>query len=88
MKALMLYQPQSEHGRKAEEYARDFKKVTAKSLELLDWDSIEGSTFASSRDIVIAPSIVIIDDKGSVLHQWLGDQFPLFNDVSAYMTSP
>jgi hypothetical protein len=54
---------------------------------MLDWDSPAGISFAEARDIVIAPTIVIVDDSGSVLHQWLGDQFPLFNDVVAYMTT-
>lgn len=85
MKAVMLYQPKSGHGRAAEDYARDFERMTSHKLEMLDWDSREGVAFSQARDIVIAPSIVIVDDVGSVLHQWLGDQFPLFNDVAGYM---
>ena len=83
----MLYQVHSGHARAAEDYARDFERMTSRKLEMLDWDSPQGIGFAEARDIVIAPTIVIVDDNGSVLHQWLGDQFPLFNDVVAYMAT-
>ncbi len=85
MNGTLLYQPKSEHGRRAEEYARDFERLSGHALKLVDWDSIEGSTFAQNRDIVVSPAIVITDDRGSIVRQWLGDQFPLFDELMAYL---
>lgn len=84
MKVIMLYRPNSEHARSAEEYIREFERVTAKTIEKIDIDSRDGIAKAGLYDIMDHPALIAIADDGQYINSWVGPQFPLINEVSAY----
>jgi hypothetical protein len=87
MKVLILYRPNSEHGRLVEDFVRDFKSNHPSRLEVLDIDSRDGSATASLYDIMQYPAIMVLRDDGSVLKSWEGDSMPVMNDLAYYTYS-
>jgi hypothetical protein len=86
MKALLLYRPNSEHATLVEDYLRDFKMQTGKTLQVLDVDSPEGSEMCRLYDIMEYPAILVIDNEGRQQAAWTGQNLPRFGEVSYYVT--
>jgi hypothetical protein len=85
MKVLVIYRPNSEHGRVVEEFIRDFQqRHTNERLEVLDIDSRDGSATASLYDIMQYPAILVLRDDGYLDKYWQGDQMPLLDEVAGY----
>ena len=88
MKVLVLYRPNSEHGRLVEEFIRDYQRAGHRGhVEALNIDTRDGSAMASLYDVVQYPSILVTRDDGSVLRSWQGSEMPLQNEVAAYAYS-
>jgi hypothetical protein len=88
MKLVVLYRPESEYSRSIEEFVTTYKRWhEADRLELLNYDSREGSAAASLYDIVQQPAILALRDDGSVLKVWEGSSLPLQEEVAAYSYS-
>lgn len=85
MKALLLYRPNSEHSGMVEDYIRDFKMQTGKTLPTMDVDSPEGVAFCQAHEIMEYPAIIVTDDNGGEQNRWSGAQLPLFGEVSYYV---
>lgn len=85
MKVLVLYRPNSEHGRLVEEFIHDFQqRHQAEHLEVLSIDTRDGSAMASLYDIMQYPAILVIQTDGYVQKIWVGEQLPLMDEVVAY----
>jgi hypothetical protein len=85
MKVLILYRPNSEHGRIVEEYIHDFQqRHGAHHLEVLNIDSREGSATATLYDVVQYPAILVLQDDGYIQRSWEGETLPLMDEVAAY----
>ena len=84
MKVLVLYRPNSEHRRAVEEFISNFKSDTTVSLETIDIDSREGSTIATTYDIVQYPAILVMQSDGSLQKMWQGTELPPADEVKAY----
>lgn len=85
MKVSILYRSNSEHERRVLEFQRDFNKLTAKDIELLDVNSIEGSDKATLYDILSYPAVLAIANDGTLQHHWDGSEtMPLIREVSYY----
>lgn len=88
MKVLILYRPQSEHGRLVEEFVHDFQSHSSfKHLEVLNVDSREGSAMASLYDIMEYPAVLVIQADGYLQKSWVGGNLPLMDEVAAYATA-
>ncbi len=87
MKLCILYHPKSEHARKVEEFAHDFKRQKDRDIELLSLETREGSAIASIYDIVQYPALLAMQDNGQLLKNWEGEELPLMNEVAAYTTA-
>jgi hypothetical protein len=88
MKVLILYRPNSEHGRAVEEFVRDFKAShSGDHLEILDIDSRDGAATASLYDIMQYPAILALRDDGSVAQSWVGEMLPVMNEIAYYTYS-
>jgi hypothetical protein len=88
MKVVVLYRPNSEHGRSVESFIRDFKYqhgTSAKILDLIDIDTRDGVSTASLYDVVQYPAVLVLADNGSLIKSWEGSDLPLMNDISAYV---
>lgn len=85
MKVLILYRPNSEHGRTVEEYIRDFQhRHGTHHLEVLNIDTREGSATATLYDVVRYPAILVLQDDGYMQRSWEGETLPLMDEVAAY----
>jgi hypothetical protein len=87
MKILVLYRPNSEHGRLIEEFIHEYERTHhGGRVEALSLDTREGSATATLYDIVQYPAIMVIQTDGNVQKIWQGDSLPLMDEVAAYAT--
>lgn len=85
MKVMVLYRPDSEHGRQVDNFIHDFKdRHEDGQLEVLNIDSREGSAMASLYDVMQYPAILALRNDGSVLKMWEGGDLPLMDEVAYY----
>lgn len=88
MKVLILYRPNSEHGRRIEEFVHDYQaRHAAEHLEVIDVDSRDGSATASLYDVMQYPAILVLRLDGYPQKVWQGEQLPLMDEVAAYATA-
>lgn len=85
MKAVILYRPNSEHARAAENFVTEFKRRTNKKIQVIDVDSVEGIRMVEVFDIPQYPAVVVTQEDGSYLKHWGGEPLPLINDVAGYL---
>ena len=85
MKVLVLYRPNSEHGRLVDEFIHNFQSQSHDHhLEVLDVDSREGSATASLYDVMSYPAILVLQTDGYLQKCWQGDNLPLAEEVVGY----
>lgn len=85
---LVLYRPNSEHGRVIESFIRDFRyqhEANANVLDVLNIDTRDGSATASLYDVVQYPAILVLADDGQLMKSWEGDNLPLLEEVAGYV---
>lgn len=88
MKVVILYRPNSEHARTVEEFIHDFKRQeTTRQVEVLNVDTVEGSSIAKLYDVVQYPSILALTNDGQLLKTWQGEPMPLMNELAYYANS-
>lgn len=85
MKAVMLYQPNSEGSRLVEEYVRDFQRTRNRDIELMSLSTKDGAALASLYDVVRYPGLLVLRDDGQLATFWQGEQLPLMNEVAGYL---
>ena len=87
MKLLILYRPNSEHGRTIEEFVRDYQRWhESDHLELLSIDTRDGSAMATLYDVMQYPAILILRNDGNVQKVWQGETLPLMDEIASYAT--
>jgi len=84
MKVLVLYRPNSEHGRETEEYVHDYQSRHSDRVEMVSVDTREGSALASLYDVVQYPAILVLREDGYPQQMWQGAALPLMDEVAAY----
>jgi len=87
MKVLVMYRPNSEFARSIEEFVHDLQtqhNVDEHHLQVLDFDSREGSAMASLYDVTDQPGILILGEDGSYVKHWQGTDLPLLAEVAGY----
>jgi hypothetical protein len=85
MKLLILYRPNSEHGRLIEEFIHEYQsRHQSDRLEVLSLDTREGSATAALYDVVQYPAILVLQTDGYVQKIWQGDRLPLMDEVASY----
>jgi hypothetical protein len=85
MRVLILYRPNSEHGRVIEDFIRDYQaRHQSGHLEVLNIDTREGMATATLYDIMQYPAIMVIQTDGQVQKVWQGGSLPLMEEVASY----
>lgn len=85
MKVLVLYRPNSEHGRVVEDFIREFQRRYAEArLEIQNIDTRDGSATASLYDIMQYPAVLVLQDDGYLSKAWEGEQLPLMDEIVSY----
>jgi hypothetical protein len=90
MKLLVLYRPDSESASNVEDFLRGLRGVhnlDDNNLQILNYDSREGSSTANMYDIMSQPAILITNDDGSYIKHWEGENLPLMDEVTGYIYS-
>jgi hypothetical protein len=88
MRLLILYRPNSEHGRLIEEFVHEYQtRHETAHLELLSIDTREGSATATLYDVMQYPAILALRSDGYIQKIWQGDQLPLMQEVAAYASA-
>lgn len=87
MKVLILYRPNSEHGRIVDDFIRGYEsRHHGGRLEVLNIDTREGSAMASLYDVMQYPAILVLQTDGYLQKSWEGDRLPLLDEVASYAT--
>lgn len=85
MKVLILYRPNSEHGRLIEEFIREYQgRHQPGHLEIVNIDSRDGIATASLYDVMQYPAILVLQTDGYAQKVWQGDSLPLMDEVASY----
>jgi hypothetical protein len=85
MKVIILYRPNSEHGRLVEEFIRDFQlRHQSHHLEVINVDTRDGSATATLYDVVEYPAIMVLQTDGNIQKIWQGGSLPMMDEVAAY----
>jgi len=85
MRLVVLYRPDSEFSRSVEEFIEGYRRWhEGERVEIVNYDSRDGTAMASLYDIVQQPAILAIREDGSVLKTWQGETMPLMDEVASY----
>ena len=88
MRVLVLYRPESDHGRLVDDFVSSFNSSGIPGrLEIVNIDTREGSSTAVLYDVNRYPAVLVLRDDGILQHQWVGLDLPLVNEVEAYITA-
>jgi hypothetical protein len=88
MKVIVLYRPDSEHGRLIDEFVRKFQaQYQTSRLELLNVDTRDGSAMASLYDVMSYPAILVLQTDGFLQKSWEGEALPLVDEVAGYVNT-
>ena len=87
MRVVIVVKRESEYFREAEEWRGGFSRETGNEVEMIDPETIEGEIFASTRDIMQYPSVVVLGGSGEVIKKWSGSPLPQFDQVSYVLRS-
>ena len=82
MRVICVYRDNQDYTRSVDEWLENFHRQTGKELEVMDPD--KDSNFCQTYDIVEYPTIIALDNQGSIAASWRGRTLPLINDVSYY----
>lgn len=85
MKVVIVYKDESEQARPVIDFLRDVKRQTGHDIEVIDPESVEGSSFCRVYDIVEYPTMVALDDDGRLQNTWRGLPLPTISEVSYYL---
>lgn len=85
MKAIVLYHPISEHAGMVADYAREYKRLKNKELELISLETVEGAEMARLYDITVYPAVLTTQENGQLNHLWQGGTLPLMSELEAYL---
>lgn len=84
MKVIMLYRPNSEFARAAEQFCREFEGRTSKTIEKINIDTPAGIEKAKIYGVMDHPAFVATADDGHFQKMWSGHPLPLIDELSAY----
>ena len=85
MKTVVIYRPNSDHGRKVEDFLRDFQRLHPElRVEALNIDSRDGTAMATLYDVLAYPAIMVLQNDGQMQKYWQGDNLPLMDEVASY----
>lgn len=85
MKVVILYRPNSEHGRRIEEFIHEYqRRHETDHIEVLNIDTRDGSATAALYDVMRYPAIMVLRNDGYVQKLWQGDALPMMDEVASY----
>lgn len=83
MRMVVIYKSESDYARNVIDFLRDFTRQTGHTIEELDPDTKEGTSFCRVYDIVQYPTLIAIDTDGVMQNTWVGT-LPTISEASYY----
>ena len=88
MRIIVVYRPNSDHGRVVDEYLHEFSVRNPEvAVEAYSIDSREGSHVAELYGVVQYPSMLAVRSDGQMAQTWQGLPLPLMNEVAYFALS-
>lgn len=84
MRVVVVSRDNTDYSRSVAMFVHDFERQTGHSLEIIDPDSAEGSSFCRTYDIVEYPTIAALSADGQLQQMWRGTMLPTISEVSYY----
>lgn len=84
MRVVMVWRDNTDYAREVINWLEELSRKTGKEVESIDPDSMEGGSFVSIYDVVEYPTILALDNAGSVLAMWRGTPLPMIDEVAYY----
>ena len=82
MRVVCVWREGEDYSRMMEEWITEFERRTGKEIETISPDGRDGDEFCRAYDVVEYPTILALNEDGSVLETWRGRQLPTFDTVS------
>lgn len=83
MRVVCVYRDNQDYTRTVTDWIENFYRQTGHKIESMDPD--QNPHFCETYDIVEYPTILALDDQGSVREMWRGRDLPLVNEVLYYV---
>lgn len=83
MRVVCVYRDNEDYTRSVTEFIENIRRQTGHEVESLNPD--ENPEFCRTYDIVEYPTIIALDNQGSVLNLWRGRDLPLIDEVLFYI---
>jgi hypothetical protein len=85
MKLVVVYRPNSEHGRPTEEFVHEFSRRHPETrVEVMNIDGRDGGATASLYDVTSYPALLALREDGAASMVWQGERLPLLDEVAGY----
>lgn len=84
MRVVIIWRDNTDYARTVIDWLRDFEQRTGTTIESLSPDEPAGESLCRAYDIVEYPTMLALDNDGSVLNMWRGTSMPRIGDVSYY----
>lgn len=85
MRVVCVTREGEDYSRTVEEWLHEFERRTGVEIETVSPDGRDGADFCRTYDIVEYPTILALNNDGSVLASWRGKQLPLFDEVAYWV---
>ncbi len=85
MRVVVIYKENNDYTREVLDYLHDFERQTGHKLETIDPDTVVGTQFCETYDIVQYPAAIAVSDDGSMQNSWNGLPFPTISELSYYV---
>ena len=82
MRVICVFRDNQDYTRTVTDWLENFRRQTGREIETMDPD--KNIHFCEVYDIVEYPSIIALDNNGSVRAFWRGREMPLINEVLYY----
>ena len=81
-RVVCVYRERTDYAQGVEDWLESFYRATGRKIEVLNPDV--DISFCETYDVVEYPTILALDDNGSVLASWRGRLLPLIDEVNYY----
>ena len=83
MRVICIYRDNQDYTRSVTDWIENVRRQTGHEVESMNPD--ENVEFCRTYDIVEYPTIIALDNQGSVLNLWRGRSLPLIDEVLYYI---
>ena len=83
MRVICIFRDNQDYTRSVTDWMENIRRQTGHEVEVMDPDANPG--FCAAYDIVEYPTVIALDNQGSVLNLWRGRDLPLIDEVVFYM---